>query len=85
MNTKHLVDPELAKALEGINTPTLTRESLPANRIALSQFKSAAPSAPRITVEEHQLSRPDGSTLGMLVYLPTAPRTGGLLFFHGGA
>lgn len=84
MNTKHLVDPELAKALEGINTPTLTRESLPANRIALSQFKVSAPAAPGITVEEHLLSRSDGSALRVLVYLPTAPRTGGLLFFHGG-
>lgn len=84
MNTKHLVDPELAWALEGINTPTLTLESLPANRVALTKFLSSAPPAPGITVEEHRLPRPDGSALRVLVYLPTVSPTGGLLFFHGG-
>ena len=85
MDTKHLVDPELAQALEGIRTRTLTAELLPADRITLAAFHSTAPTAPGVTVEEHHLPRPDGSALRVLVYLPAAPaRTGGLLWFHGG-
>lgn len=85
MNTRHLVDPELAQALAGIHTLALTAESLPAERTALASFQSSAPPAPGVTVEERLLPRPDGSALRVLVYLPAAPaRTGGLLWFHGG-
>ena len=85
MDTKHLVDPELALALEGIRTRTLTAELLPADRIALAGFQSTAPPAPGVTVEERLLPRPDGSALRVLVYVPAEPaRTGGLLWFHGG-
>ena len=85
MNTKHLVDPELAQALEGIRAQPLTAASLPADRIALAAFQSSAPPAPGVAVEERLLPRPDGSALRVLVYAPAAPaRTGGLLWFHGG-
>lgn len=83
MNTKHLVAPELAQALEGIRTRTA--ELLPADRIALAAFQLSAPPAPGVSVEERLLPRLDGSALRVLVYLPAVPaRTGGLLWFHGG-
>ncbi|NVO86318.1 alpha/beta hydrolase [Hymenobacter terrestris] len=85
MDTIHLVDPELARALAGISTPTLTAELLPANRLAIAKFQATAPPGPGVSVEERFLSRPDGSDLRVLVYAPAAPtRTGGLLWFHGG-
>ena len=85
MNTKHLVDPELAQALEGLHPLNPSNESLPALRDSLTGFRASAPPAPEITVEERFLPRPDGSSLRILVYLPASPsRTGGLLWLHGG-
>lgn len=85
MNTKHLVDPELAQALEGMPSLNPGPESLPALRVSVAAFQATAPPAPGVTVEERFLPRPDGTSLRILVYLPAATsRTGGLLWFHGG-
>lgn len=85
MNTRHLVDPELAQALEGMAALTPTAASLPALRLQVAAARIPAPPAPSVTAEERLLPRPDGSTLRLLLYLPAEPtRTGGLLWFHGG-
>ena len=87
MNTKHLVDPELAQALAGAPRLAPTAESLPALRASMVGYRAAAPPAPaEVTVEERFLPRPDGSALRVLVYVPAAAptRTGGLLWLHPG-
>lgn len=85
MNTIHLVDPELAQALDGAETQAPTAESLSALRIAVAGVMTSAPPAPGVTVEERRLPRPDGSALRVLMYLPAETvRTGGLLWFHAG-
>ena len=85
MNTRQLVNPELALALESLPTLNPTAESLPALRASMASARLPAPPAPGVTVEEQRLPRPDGSVLRVLLYLPAERvRTGGLLFLHGG-
>ena len=85
MNTKHMVDSELAQALAGMPPLNPSAETLPALRTAVAEFQATAPPAPGVTVEERFLPRSDGTSLRILIYLPASPsRTGGLLWFHGG-
>lgn len=85
MDSRHLVDPELLAALDGMPAVHPSAETLPAMRSGIAEFRSSAPAAPEITVEEHRIPRPDGSSLRVLLYLPAAAsRTGAIIWFHGG-
>ena len=52
MSTKHLVDPELAKALESMPPLKPTAGSLPELRSAMANFRTTAPAAEDVHTEE---------------------------------
>ena len=85
MNKQQLLDPELAKALEGMPPLKPTAESLPELRSAMSAFRTSAPEVADVTTEERFILRKDGSSLRLVLYRPeTKIRTGALLWLHGG-
>ena len=85
MNTKHLVDPELLPTLEAMPPVVPTLDSLDALRAQIAGMQAPAPSVSEITVKEHHVPGPNGTSVRVLVYTPEAtPRTGGLLWLHAG-
>ncbi len=52
MNTTPLVDPELAKALDGIRAITPRLETEPISRNTFAKFQLSAPVAPGVITEE---------------------------------
>lgn len=90
MNSRHLVDPELAVVLDQIpasSPPTL--ESLPTIRAGSAAMLAGVPvpEFPNRTVSEHFVSSPeDAPDVRVLLYAPTQTTqpTAGLLWLHGG-
>lgn len=91
MDTRHLVDPELAPFLELFPTLQLTPEILPQVRATLAEqfagLRALAPAFPDIEVSERHIPGPDGAPeVRVLVYVPKggARPLPALLWIHGG-
>jgi triacylglycerol lipase len=89
MNTRHLVDPEVAPLLDIFPKLELNRETLPQTRTALANMfaQPEPPAYPDIEVTEYHLPGADGAPdVRILVYIPkSVPRPlAGLLWIHGG-
>lgn len=91
MDTRHLVDPELAPVLDLFPGFHFTQETLPEMRTMLAeqsaQMRPALPAFPNITVSERHVPGPAGAPdVRVLVYLPeTPPRPlPAILWIHGG-
>lgn len=91
MDTRHLVDPELAPFLDQFPALTLTDETLPLVRTGMAELfaqqRAAVPEFPGIEVSERRVPGPAGAPeVRVLVYLPGgAPRPlPALLWIHGG-
>ena len=91
MNTRHLVDPEVAPLLDQFPSLQFTPEILPQVRASMGemfeQLGSLAPAFPDIEVSERHVPGPEGAPdVRVLVYLPKnkpAPLPA-LLWIHGG-
>ena len=85
MTSRHLIDPQLVTALAAMPPFELRADTLNAIRGPMAAMRVPAPPAPETTVEERFVPGPDGTSVRVLVYAPTTrPRTGGLLWLHGG-
>ncbi len=90
MNSRHLIDPELAVVLEQVPpSPPLTTESLPMIRAGSAALLAGrpVPECPGRTVSERLVPGPEGAPdVRVLLYGPTerTQPTGGLLWLHGG-
>lgn len=91
MDTRYLVDPEIAPILDTFPRLEFTPETLPQLRAVLAemnaQMAALAPAFPAIEVREHRVPGPEGAPdVRVLVYLPKhAPRPlPALLWIHGG-
>ena len=89
MNSRHLVDPELAAFLDLIPSTPLTAESLATNRARTAAMLASlsVPDYPNLTVRERYVPGPSGAPdVRIFLYQPTlTPQsTAGLLWLHGG-
>lgn len=89
MDSRHLVDPELAPILDFIPSTPLTTESLAASRANAAARLAAmpVPECPNVSVTERHVPGPQGAPdVRVLLYQPTEARhsTAGLLWIHGG-
>lgn len=89
MNSRHLVDPELAPILDLIPSTPLTQESLATNRASSAAMLASisVPDYPNVTVRERRVPGPEGAPdVRILLYQPTqTPQsTAALLWLHGG-
>lgn len=91
MDTRHLVDPELAPALELFPSLTLNEESLPQIRTTsaelFEQQRGTLPEFPDIEVTEQHVPGPAGAPdVRVLVYIPknVAQPLPAILWIHGG-
>ena len=89
MNSRHLVDPELAGFLDLIPSTPLTAESLATNRASTAAMVAnlSVPDYPNLTVRERLVPGPAGAPdVRVLLYQPTLSTqpTAGLLWLHGG-
>jgi len=93
MQSAHLVDPELAPALEVLKSLDLTEASLPIIRAAMAQEYAAVPPSTDASVVVRTLMVPRGARNGeaagsirVLAYFPegSAARVPVLLHIHGG-
>ncbi|MBN9387902.1 MAG: alpha/beta hydrolase [Chloroflexi bacterium] len=89
MNSKHLVDPELAPILDLLPDVPLTNETLPQARASLKAMVAAMKTAPSpdIEVTEYQVPGPqDAPPVRVLLYLPKGLERPlpALLWVHGG-
>lgn len=89
MNSRHLVDPELAAILDLIPSTPLTQESLVTNRAnsAALLASMSVPDYPNVTVSERHVAGAEGAPdIRILLYQPTqtAQLTAALLWLHGG-
>lgn len=81
----HLIDPELARALEGVPSFDYNAENIGVMRPAVAALTLDAPPAPGVTTEERFIDGPDGNRIRVLVSASVdGPRTGGMLWLHGG-
>lgn len=84
-SSTHLMDPELARALEGVPSFDYNAETIGALRPAVAALALDAPPAPGIATEERFVDGPDENQIRILVSAPVdGPRTGGMLWLHGG-
>ncbi|KAB8141451.1 alpha/beta hydrolase [Chloroflexia bacterium SDU3-3] len=89
MNSRDLLDPELAPILDILPVAQLTAESLPAIRAASAAMLGSipVPDFPGLSVGERLVPGPEGAPdVRVLVYRPEqhAAPTAGLLWVHGG-
>ncbi|MEZ4620757.1 MAG: alpha/beta hydrolase [Caldilineaceae bacterium] len=89
MNSRHLVDPELAPILDLIPATALTAETLAASRASSAAFFAtmSVPEYPNVTVSDRFIAGPkDAPEVHIRLYQPTPPAapTAGLLWLHGG-
>lgn len=89
MNSRHLVDPELAPILDLIPATALTAETLAASRASSAAMFAAmaVPDYPNLMVSEQSIPGPAGApAVRVRLYQPTPPAepTAGLLWLHGG-
>lgn len=89
MNSKHLVDPELAPILDLLPDVPLNKETLPQARASLKAMVAALKTAasPDIEVTEYQVPGPqDAAQVRVLCYLPKERECPlpALLWVHGG-
>lgn len=90
MNSRHLVDPELAAVLEQLPpSPPLSAASIPMIRAGSAALLAGrpVPEFPGRTVSEHHVPGPEGAPdVRALLYKPTQQTqpTAGLLWIHGG-
>ena len=85
LSTTHLLDPELARALEGVPSFDYNADTLAALRPAVAALSLDAPPAPGVVTEERFIDGPDGHQIRILLSASASgPRTGGLLWLHGG-
>ncbi len=79
-SSAHLMDPELAHALEGVPSFDYSAETIGAMRPTVAALALDAPPAPGITTEEQFIDGPDGNQIRILVSAPVdGPRTGAML------
>lgn len=91
MNTRHLLDPELAVVVDQLPESPVTRETLDACRAsvaaAVDLIKAATPAYPNIEVTESRIPGPAAALdVRVLVYRPLGPHIAlpALLWIHGG-
>lgn len=89
INSRQLVDPELAPILDLIPATALTAESLAVSRASSAAMFAAmsVPDYPNVTVSERTIPGPENAPPVLIrLYQPTAPTapTAGLLWLHGG-
>ncbi len=89
MNSRYLVDPELAPILDLIPATALTAETLAASRASSAAFFAtmSVPEYPNVTVSDRSIAGPkDAPEVHIRLYQPTSPAapTAGLLWLHGG-
>ena len=91
MNTRHLVDPELAAALDQFPSLELTAETVTQIRAMQEEMRSrttaSQPAFPDIAVSERFVPGPEGAPqVRVLIYLPTPTPAAvpALLWMHGG-
>lgn len=89
MDSRHLVDPELAPILDFLPSTPLTAENLAASRASAAATLAgmSVPECPNVSVSERRVPGPEGAPdVRILLYQPTeTPRpTAGLLWLHGG-
>lgn len=84
-SSDHLIDPELARALEGVPSFDYSADTLAVMRPLVAGLTLDAPPAPGVTTREQFIDGPDGTAIRLLVSEPTdGPRTGAMLWLHGG-
>lgn len=89
MNSRHLVDPELAPILDLIPATALTAETLAASRASSAAMFAAmaVPDYPNLMVSDQSIPGPAGApAVRVRLYQPPPPAepTAGLLWLHGG-
>ena len=89
MDSKHLIDPEIAPLLDGFPALQFTRESLPQVRAGMAEMfgQMGAPEYPQITVTKRSVPGPAGAPeVPVIVYLPQGAKQPlpALLWIHGG-
>ncbi len=91
MNTRHLLDPELAMIFDQLPVSTVSLATLAVTRQQIAQqtalINAAAPAFPHLQVSQHHVQGPAGAPdVRLLLYRPlaaTAPLAA-LLWIHGG-
>ncbi len=84
-SSTHLMDPELARALEGVPLFDYNAETIGTLRPAVVALALEAPPAPGIATEERFVDGPGGNQIRIMFSAPVdGPRTGGMLWLHGG-
>ena len=84
-STSHVMDPELALALDGVPSFDYTAENVGVMRPLIAALSLDAPPAPGVTTREELIDGPEGNQIRLLVSEPAdGLRTGALLWLHGG-